>query len=528
MLGRTTMARGLFRQTPLSRSLSSNVPKVPLWIDGKEYQSKTDKWIPLYNPATNELLCMVPEATQKEMQMAVDSSKAAFKGWRDTPVQVRQRIMFKFQDLIRENMNTLAESVTREQGKTLADAKGDVFRGLEVVEYTCGLANALQGETLGNVAGGMDVYSYKEPLGVVAGICPFNFPAMIPLWMFPMGTTCGNTYVLKPSEKDPGCSMMLAKLAKEAGLPDGVLNIIHGAHDCVNFICDDPDIRAISFVGGNAAGEHIFKRGTALGKRVQSNMGAKNHATIMPNARKDQTLNAIAGAAFGAAGQRCMALSHALFVGESKQWIPELIEKAKLLKVDGGMEAGADIGPLISKEAKARAESLIQQGINHGAELLLDGRGVKVEKYPHGNFIGPTVLAGMDKGNPAYENEIFGPVLGITCVDTLDDAIAFTNSNKYGNGCAIFTTDGNDARHYQKNIDVGQVGINVPIPVPLPMFSFTGSRGSIRGDLHFYGKQGAQFYTQVKTITSNWSYVEPAAQSAKAATVMPTMGGSKS
>jgi malonate-semialdehyde dehydrogenase (acetylating)/methylmalonate-semialdehyde dehydrogenase len=410
--------------------------------------------------------------------------------------------------LIREHTEELARSITIEQGKTLQDARGDVFRGLEVVETACNMGNSLMGETLGNLSRGLDTYSYRQPLGVTAGICPFNFPAMIPLWMFPVSTVCGNTMIMKPSEKDPGAAMLLAKLAQKAGLPDGVLQIVHGAVDTVNFLCDAPSVRAISFVGGNQAGEHIFDRGTKNGKRVQSNLGAKNHATIMPDADKEAAINAIVGAAFGAAGQRyvvcfliarggalifffirCMALSTAIFVGEAKEWIHEIVEKAKKLKVGSGLDPSTDVGPLISKESKERVERLIEFGVQDGAKLLLDGRGVNVPGFEKGNFVGPTVLFGVDAKNRAYQEEIFGPVLVALAVDTLEEAIEFTNNSKYGNGCAIFTQSGANARKYQHEIDVGQVGINVPIPVPLPFFSFTGSRGSIRGDIHFYGKQ---------------------------------------
>ncbi|MCL4419852.1 CoA-acylating methylmalonate-semialdehyde dehydrogenase, partial [Patescibacteria group bacterium] len=398
---------------------------------------------------------------------------------------------------------------------------GDVFRGLEVVESSCGIGPLIMGETLENLSRGLDTYSYRQPLGVTAGICPFNFPAMIPLWMFPMSNACGNTMLLKPSEKDPGAAMLIAKLAQEAGLPDGVLQVIHGGVDTVNFLCDAPSVRAISFVGGNAAGEHIFDRGTKNGKRVQSNLGAKNHATIMPDADKESTINAIIGAAFGAAGQRCMALSTVIFVGETKEWIHEIVARAKNLKVGSGLDSKTDVGPLISKESKLRVETLIEQGVQDGAKLLLDGRGVKVPGFEKGNFVGPSVLFGVDANNRAYKEEIFGPVLVALAVDTLEEAIAFTNNSRYGNGCAIFTTSGAAARKYQHEIDVGQVGINVPIPVPLPFFSFTGSRGSIRGDIHFYGKQGAQFYTQIKTVTSNWDYKPPATTLSMS---MPTLG----
>lgn len=372
-----------------------------------------------------------------------------------------------------------------------------------------------------NLATNVDTSAIRQPLGVCAGITPFNFPAMIPLWMFPMATACGNTFVLKPSERDPGATLLLAQLAMEAGLPPGVLNVIHGSRDAVNFICDAPAIRAISFVGSNQAGEYIHARGSQNGKRVQANLGAKNHAVIMPDADKESTLNALVGAAFGAAGQRCMALSVVLFVGETKNWIPEIVERAKRLVVAPGHFPDADIGPMISPAALQRAETIIADAAAAGATVDLDGRKPSVPAgYEKGNFMGPTIISNMDTSNPAYTEEIFGPVLSVLNVDTLDDAIAMINANPYGNGTAIFTTSGATARKFQHEVDVGQVGINVPIPVPLPMFAFTGSRASIRGDINFYGKSGVNFYTQIKTITANWT----AGWSHKLSTSMPTLG----
>jgi len=333
---------------------------------------------------------------------------------------------------------------------------------------------------------------------------PFNFPAMIPLWMFPIACTAGNTFVMKPSEKDPGACMMLAQLASEAGLPDGVLNIIHGGKESVDFICDDTDIRAVSFVGSNAVGAYIHARGTATGKRVQANLGAKNHATILPDADREETVKAIAGAAFGAAGQRCMALSAIILVGSAQEWLPDIVEEAKKLRVGSGFHEGVDVGPLISPEAKDRAEQIIEEATNEGAILELDGRGTVVPGFENGNFLSPTIISNVSPFNTAYKEEIFAPVLVCLEADTLEDAISLTNANPFGNGCSIFTSSGASARKFQHEIDVGQVGINVPIPVPLPFFSFTGSRGSIRGDVNFYGKQGVNFYTQIKTITSNW------------------------
>lgn len=485
--------------------------KVPLLINGEFVESKATKWIDVHNPATNEVVALVPESTPEEMRAAADSAQKAFLHWKETSVSTRIRVMFNYQQLVQKEMENVAKIIVHEQGKTFEDAKGDVFRGLEVVEHAASMGSLQMGETIGNVSKYMDTYSYRQPLGVCAGVAPFNFPAMIPLWMFPMAVACGNTYLLKPSERVPSASMYLAKLflqavqgvSKEPELK-GLLNIIHGSRDAVNFVCDAPEVRAISFVGGDAAGRHIHSRGTANGKRVQSNMAAKNHATIMPDADKAKTIDDLVGAGFGASGQRCMAISVAIFVGESKNWIPEIAAKAKALKVNEGMQPGAQMGPLISPAALKRAHDLIETGVKEGAKLVLDGRGVKVSGFEKGNFIGPTLLTGVKPHMKCYTEEIFAPVLCCIEVDTLEEAIALTNRNPFGNGTAIFTTSGINARKYQHEIDVGQVGINVPIPVPLPFFSFTGSRKSFVGATHFYGKMGVDFFTQTKTITSRW------------------------
>jgi malonate-semialdehyde dehydrogenase (acetylating)/methylmalonate-semialdehyde dehydrogenase len=378
------------------------------------------------------------------------------------------------------------------------------------------------GELMEGVSTDMDTYSIRQPLGVCAGICPFNFPAMIPLWIFPLIIATGNTAIMKPSERDPGAMMMLAELAVEAGIPPGVLNVVHGGKPAVDFLCDTPIVKAVSFVGSDKIGQYIFARASATGKRVQSNMGAKNHGVVMPDANKNASLNSLVGAAFGAAGQRCMALSTAIFVGEARAWIPDLVKRARNLKVTCGRIADADVGPVVTPEAKQRIEALIQSGISEGAKLILDGRGYRPKGYEKGNFIGPTILAKVTPKMRCYREEIFGPVLICLEVDTLDEAIALINANPYGNGTAVFTNSGAVARKFQHEIDVGQVGINVPIPVPLPMFSFTGSRGSIRGDLNFYGKSGVLFYTQIKTVTALWRSSD--ATSTRASVNMPTMG----
>jgi len=487
-------------------ALISDVPTYKNWINGKFVSSSTSTWMDVRNPATNHVIAKVPQTTSSELDDAVQSAKISFESWKNVPVQQRQRIMLRYQDLIRTHTDDLAKLITLENGKTLTDAKGDIFRGLEVVETACNIADKLMGESLGGIGTNIDCISYRQPLGVCAGIAPFNFPAMIPLWMFPVACTAGNTFVMKPSEKTPGTSMLLAKLAQDAGLPDGVLNIVHGGKDSVDGICDHPNIRAISFVGSNPVGEYIHARGSANGKRVQANLGAKNHAVILPDADREATVKALAGAAFGAAGQRCMALSAVILVGETKKWVADLVEEGEKLKVGSGFADGVDVGPLISRESKTRVEGIIEQAVEQGATLALDGRDVLVLGFEDGNFVGPTLLANIKTDNAAYTNEIFGPVLVCLEADTMEEAMGIINSNPYGNGCAIFTSSGAAARKFQQEIDVGQVGINVPIPVPLPMFSFTGSRGSIRGDVHFYGKQGVQFYTQIKTVTSNWSY----------------------
>ncbi|KAG5526134.1 hypothetical protein RHGRI_032420 [Rhododendron griersonianum] len=479
-------------------------PRVPNLIGGSFVDSQSSEFIDVINPATQDVVSQVPLTTNEELKAAVSAAKQAFPSWRNTPITTRQRIMFKLQELMRRDTDKLAANITLEQGKTLKDAQGDVFRGLEVVEHACGMATLQMGEFVPNVSNGIDTYSLREPLGVCAGICPFNFPAMVPLWMFPVAVTCGNTFILKPSEKDPGASILLAELAKEAGLPDGVLNIVHGTNDIVNAICDDDEIKAISFVGSNTAGMHIYARASAKGKRVQSNMGAKNHGIVMPDANMDATLNALVAAGFGAAGQRCMALSTVVFVGSSKSWEDKLVERAKALIVSAGTDPRADLGPVISKQAKERICRLIQSGVDNGAKLLLDGRNIVVPGYEHGNFIGPTILSDVTADMECYKEEIFGPVLLCLQADSLEEAINLVNRNKYGNGASIFTTSGVVARKFQTEIEAGQVGINVPIPVPLPFFSFTGSKASFAGDLNFYGKGGVHFYTQVKTVTQQW------------------------
>ncbi|SJX60249.1 probable methylmalonate-semialdehyde dehydrogenase (acylating), mitochondrial precursor [Sporisorium reilianum f. sp. reilianum] len=490
------------------------------YVDGKFVDSSTSSWLDVNDPSTQALLSKVPLTTKSEFDAAVANAEAAFPAWRDTSLLSRQQVMFKLQALLREHMDDIANAIVLEQGKTFIDAKGDVLRGLQVVEVACGITSTLMEERI-EVSKDMDTYARREPLGVTAAIAPFNFPAMIPLWSIPMATVTGNTLVLKPSERVPGASMIIAELCERAGMPRGVLNVVHGAVDIVNGICDDPRIKAISFVGSDKAGAHIYHRGTANGKRVQANLGAKNHAILMPDANKNFALNSIAGAAFGAAGQRCMALSVVVAVGEAQSWVPELVERAKQLKVSGGFEEGADLGPLISPQARERVRSLTGSVEHEGGKILLDGRDFSCPEYPNGNFVGPSVIEAAP-GMKAYDQEIFGPTLVVLKADTLDQAVDYINTNRYGNGAAIFTTNGATARKFEKTVNAGQLGVNVPVPVPLPMFAWSGNKGSVMGDIGFYGKSALNFYTSFKTSTSLWR-ADDAQLSERASVNMPTM-----
>jgi malonate-semialdehyde dehydrogenase (acetylating)/methylmalonate-semialdehyde dehydrogenase len=492
-----------------------------LLIGGHWVSSKATSWYDIKNPATQEVVARVPEATEEEFKQAVDSASDAFKTWRYTSVTSRMRIIQKFLALLNQSQEELAHIITRENGKTLPDARGDVFRGIEVVEHTLSFGSLTMGESLGNLAKDLDSYSYRVPLGVCAGIPPFNFPAMIPLWMFPIAVACGNTYILKPSERVASTATRLVELAQEAGFPPGVINVVHGGKKAVDMILEDPHVRAISFVGSNHAGNYIYQKGCHHGKRVQSNMGAKNHAIVLPDADKNDAINGLVSSVFGASGQRCMAISVTILVGEAQKWIPEIVEKAKSFKVGPGHKIDTDLGPLNNPELKRRVEELITAGEKEGATLLLDGRGVKVPGFEQGNFVGPTIFDNVTDHHTVYKEEIFGPVMCIVRVNHLEEAINFINRNPWGNGTAIFTQSGSSARKFQNEIDAGQIGINVPIPVPLPMFSFTGNKDSFRGDLNFYGKAGMQFYTQWKTVTARWK--EENAEGYKLTTAFPTM-----
>ena len=475
------------------------VHSVPLFV-GNQFKKSTSGILSsrVINPSTQEVIGETPQPTLEELNSVATVAHEAFQSWRHTPVSVRTRYVVKFGELVRKNQEELARIVTSELGKTHDDAVGSVFRGLEVVEHAYSTPSLIMGETIQTVSKNIDTYSYREPLGVCAGICPFNFPVMIPLWMFPLAAACGNTYILKPSEKVPLSSVKLMELALEAGFPPGVINMVHGGKETVDWICDDPRIKAISFVGGNQAGEYIYQRGTGNNKRVQSNLGAKNHCVILPDADKEDALNLVANAAFGAAGQRCMALSVPVFVGEARRWIPDFVERARQFR------PSKEYGPQVTREAKERVEGILDRVDRSGAKLVLDGRGHEVSGSPNGNYVGPSVITNAEPGMECYDSEIFGPVAVCTEVDTLDDAIALINKSRFGNGTAIFTSSGANARKFQTEINVGQVGINLPIPVAVPMFSFTGWNDSMRGDVYFNGKQGVNFFTRTKTITARW------------------------
>lgn len=478
--------------------------KVPMLINGEFVHSQTDSWIDVTNPATQDVIALCPNATSSEVEQAIASAKTAFEAWKDVSVGDRARLMLRYQALLKEHQGEIAKTLSQETGKTFEDAKGDVWRGIEVVEHAANIGSLMMGETLENVARKIDCYSLTQPLGVCVGITPFNFPAMIPLWMFPMAIACGNTFVLKPSEQDPLTPMRLAELFKEAGAPDGLLQVVHGGKDVVDQLLTHKDTPAISFVGSVGVGEHIYKTGTAQMKRVQAFAGAKNHMVIMPDAQKQQVINNLLGASVGAAGQRCMAISVAVFVGGAKAWIPEVRDALASVRPGAWDDPEASYGPQINPQSKQKILDFIQAGKDAGAECLLDGSDCTVEGLPNGNWVGPTMFRNVTTDMSIYQEEIFGPVLIALEVDTLEEAIELINNNPYGNGTSLFTASGAVARKYQHEIKVGQVGINIPVPVPLPMFSFTGWRKSFYGDQHAYGKQAVRFYTETKTVTARW------------------------
>lgn len=523
MLRRMTKAFQLNTTTtsfPRTHTSAGAVPyKTPLFINNEFRVSTTDQWYDIHDPATDVVIAKCPQPTAAELEEAIESAHATFKSWKKTSIMRRQQILFKFVELLKLNHDRLASVIVAEQGKTFDDAKGDVLRGLQVAEYATSVTTQLQGQQL-EVATDMDTLMIREPIGVVAAICPFNFPAMIPLWTIPLVIATGNTAVIKPSERDPGCCSVLAELLVEAGVPPGVINLVQGKVDTVNAMIKHPKVAAVQFVGSSKAGDYIYKTAIAHGKRAQCNGAAKNHVVVVPDANKEQFIGATVGAFAGAAGQRCMAASVLVTVGDTKHWIDDLIEASKTLTTGSGFDKSSDLGPMISKDALKRAHDLIAQGVKQGATVALDGRQVKVAGFDNGYFLGPTILTNITPDNVAYQEEIFAPVLCVINVDTLDEAIEVVNANQYGNGVALFTTSGIVAKKFVKEADPGQVGINVPIPVPLPMFSFTGNKGSFQGDLNFYGQAGLTFLTKPKTITSLWK--TSLVHNDKPSTSMPT------
>lgn len=478
--------------------------KVPLYINGEFKESKSKNWMDVTNPADQSKLSEVPMATDQEMHEAVESAKSAFKEWKEVPVPERVRFFFKYQQLLKDNMDEVAKVLCQENGKTFVDGKGDVWRGIEVVEHACTAAQNLMGETVENVARNIDTSSYIQPLGVCAGITPFNFPAMIPLWMYPMAIVAGNTFVLKPSEQDPLTPTMLTELFHECGFPKGVLNVVHGGKEQVDYILDHQDIKAVSFVGSVPVGKYIYERGCQQLKRVQAFAGAKNHMVVMPDANKGQVINALTAASLGAAGQRCMAISVAVLVGESGEWLDDIKASMEQVRPGNWDDANAGYGPLISPKAKERVEMLLTNAEKDGAKLLLDGRNFSAKGLEKGNFVGPNLIDQVQPEMEIYREEVFGPALLVLRAKNLEEAIELINNNPYGNGTSIYTSSGAAARKFRHEIAVGQVGVNIPIPVPLPFFSFTGWRGSFYGDTHAYGKQAFRFYTETKTVTQRW------------------------
>ncbi|RXJ82429.1 CoA-acylating methylmalonate-semialdehyde dehydrogenase [Arcobacter sp. F2176] len=478
--------------------------KLEIIVSNKFIESETTQYFDKVSPLTQEVQVQVPLCTKNEIDDAVEKAHKAYLSWKDTPIMTRTRLMFNYQTLIKENIDEIAEILSIEQGKTFDDAKGDIVRGYEVVEFACSAPTLMMGETVEHVSNKMNTYSYKQPLGVCAGVTPFNFPAMIPLWMFPMAIVSGNAFILKPSEMVPNTTMKLAELFIKAGAPKDLLQVVHGQKDQVDYLLDNPKVRAYSFVGSPEVGAYIYSRATANLKRAQAFVGAKNHMVIMPDANKENVLNALVGSSMGAAGQRCMGISVALFVGKSKEWIPELIQKIKEVKPGAWNDKSANYGPIITKTALNRIESIIEEGVKDGASLVLDGRNAKVDGYDEGNWVGPTIFTGVTTDMSIYTKEIFGPVLSILEPKNLNEALDIINNNMFGNGTSIFTSSGASATKFRREVQVGQVGVNLPIPVPLPFFSFTGWRGSFYGDLHAYGKQAITFYTETKTVTEKW------------------------
>jgi len=480
--------------------------KLTHFINGNMVEGTSGRFGDVFDPATGQVQKQVPFATEDELDAAVKAAAAAFPAWAAMPALRRARCMFRLKNLLEEHKDELAAFLTSEHGKVRDDALGEVTRGLEVVEFACGAPQLLKGEFSDSVGTGVDAYSFRQPLGVVAGITPFNFPAMVPLWMIPMALVCGNTFILKPSERDPGASMLMAKLIKQAGVPDGVFNVIHGDRVAVDAILAHEDIKAISFVGSTPIAKKIYAVGSANGKRVQALGGAKNHMVVMPDAPLKATADALIGSAFGSAGERCMAISVAVVIGDetADALVAELKPRVESLSIQPGNVEGAEMGPLITGEHHAKVSGYVDIGVAEGADLVVDGRGFKHEDEPDGFFIGGCLFDQVTPDMRIYQEEIFGPVLCVVRVGSYDEAVALINAHVYGNGVSIFTRDGDAARNFVQSIQVGMVGVNIPIPVPMAFHSFGGWKQSLFGDHHIYGPEGIRFYTRVKAVTQRW------------------------
>ena len=475
------------------------------FVDGKEFKGESKRLADVFNPATGEVQAKVSLASKSDVGSAIKVASKAFPAWADTPPITRARILFKFKELIEKNSDELTKLIVAEHGKVYDDAKGSLTRGLEVVEFACGIPHLLKGEFTENVGKGVDSWSMRQPLGVCAGITPFNFPAMVPMWMFPVAIACGNTFILKPSEKDPSCSMMLADLLKQAGLPDGVFNVVNGDKESVDALLENKDVAAISFVGSTGIAKYIYENAAKFEKRVQALGGAKNHCVVMPDSDLDQAVNGLMGAAYGSAGERCMAQSVAVAVGNvGDELVKRLSQKVEALKVGPGMDKTSEMGPLVTKEHLDKVRGYVDLGVEEGAKLVVDGRNLKLQGYENGFYIGGCLFDNVTEKMRIYKEEIFGPVLSVVRVKDFNTAVDLINNHEYGNGTSIFTRDGDSARTFTNKIKVGMVGVNIPIPVPMAFHSFGGWKRSLFGDQHMHGPEGIRFYTKLKTITSRW------------------------
>ncbi|OGA38359.1 MAG: methylmalonate-semialdehyde dehydrogenase (acylating) [Betaproteobacteria bacterium RIFCSPLOWO2_12_FULL_62_13] len=497
------------------------IETVALWINGRAQPAASARFGDVTNPATGAVTRRVPFCNAADIDAAVKAAAAALPGWRDTPPLRRARVMQKFLQLLQANQKDLAQRVTGEHGKTLPDATGSVQRGIEVVEFACGIPHLLKGEHSEDVGTGVDCHTVRQPVGVCAGITPFNFPVMVPLWMFPVAIACGNTFVLKPSEKVPSASTRMAELATEAGLPDGVLNVVHGDKEAVDAILNHPGINAVSFVGSTPIAKYVYETCAKNGKRVQALGGAKNHAVVLPDADLEFAADALISAAYGSAGERCMAISAVVAVGAAADPLVALLKrKAEAIMVGPGDKEGVEMGPLVTRQHRDKVAGYIDQGIKEGAKLVLDGRPRKVPGYEGGFFLGTTLFDHVTPEMKIYQDEIFGPVLAVLRAKTLEDGITLVNGNPYANGTAIFTESGGAARRFENEIQVGMVGVNVPIPVPVAFYSFGGWKNSLFGDLHLHGVEGVKFYTRTKVITTRWPHQDTPAPGLN----MPTLG----